>query len=83
MPEPPKPRYSLHPTKEQLACQQPPSGDNINNILIHMSQEAPNSYQEVLNLEDSDKWLTSQEEFDGLKEMGVLKLKITQVIVKP
>ena len=40
-----------------------------------MFQEAPNSYQEVLNLEDSDKWLAaSQEEFDGLTEMGVWKL---------
>ena len=40
-----------------------------------MFQEAPNSYQEALNLEDSDKWLaTSQEEFDNLTEMGVWKL---------
>ena len=40
-----------------------------------MFQEAPNSYQEVMRLEDSEKWLaTSQEEFDGLTEMGVWKL---------
>ena len=40
-----------------------------------MFQEAPNSYQEVLKLEDSEKWLAaSQEEFDGLTEMGVWKL---------
>ena len=40
-----------------------------------MFQEAPNSYQEALKLEDSEKWLaTSQEEFDGLTEMGVWKL---------
>ena len=40
-----------------------------------MFQEAPNSYQEALNSEDSDKWLaTSQEEFNGLTEMGVWKL---------
>ena len=40
-----------------------------------MFQEAPNSYQEGLRSEDSDKWLaTSQEEFDGLTEMGVWKL---------
>ena len=40
-----------------------------------MFQEAPNSYQEVLNSEESDKWLAvSQEEFDGLTEMGVWKL---------
>ena len=75
MPEPPKPHYSLHPTKERLAHQDQSSGDNINNILITMFQEAPNSYQEALNLEDSDKWLAaSQEEFDGLTEMGVWKL---------
>ena len=40
-----------------------------------MFQVAPNSYQEALNSEDSDKWLaTSQDEFDGLTEMGVWKL---------
>ena len=40
-----------------------------------MFQEATNSYQEVLNLEKSEKWLAiSQEEFDGLTEMGVWKL---------
>ena len=40
-----------------------------------MFQEAPNSYQEALKLEDSEKWLAaSQEEFDGLTEMGVWKL---------
>ena len=75
MPEAPHPLYSLCPTKEQLACQPQPSGDSINNILIHMLQEAPNSYQEVLNSEESMKWLAaSQEEFDGLTEMGVWKL---------
>ena len=75
MPEPPTPQYSLCPTKEHLACQTQPSGDNINNILINMFQEAPNSYQEALNSEDCEKWLaTSQEEFDGLTEMGVWKL---------
>ena len=75
MPEPPKPQYSFHPTKERVACQAQPSGDNINNILINMFQEAPNSYQEALNSEESDKWLsTSKEEFEGLTEMGVWKL---------
>ena len=40
-----------------------------------MFQEVPNSYREAMNSEDSDKWLaTSQEEFDGLIEMGVWKL---------
>ena len=40
-----------------------------------MFQEAPNSYQEAMRLEGSKKWLaTSQEEFDGLTEMGVWKL---------
>ena len=49
--------------------------DSINNILIHMFQEAPNSYQEALNSLEKDKWLAvSQEEFNGLKEMGVWKL---------
>ena len=40
-----------------------------------MFQEAPNSYQEAMNLEDNDKWLAaSQEKFDELTEMGVWKL---------
>ena len=40
-----------------------------------MFQEVPNSYREAMNSENSDKWLaTSQEEFDGLTEMGVWKL---------
>ena len=67
--------YSLCPTKERLARQPQPSGDTINTILVNMFQEAPNSYQEAMRLEDSEKWLaTSQEEFDGLTEMGVWKL---------
>ena len=37
IPEPPKPRYSLCPTKDQLARQPQPSGDNINNILDRKS----------------------------------------------
>ena len=40
-----------------------------------MFQEVPNSYREAMNLEKSDKWLAaSQEEFNGLTEMGVWKL---------
>ena len=40
-----------------------------------MFQEAPNSYKEALNSEESDKWLAaSKEEFQGLTEMGVWKL---------
>ena len=56
-PEVPTPQYSLHPTKECLARQPPPSGENINTILANMFQEVPNSYREAMNLEDSDKWL--------------------------
>ena len=70
----PTPRYSLHPTKERIARQQP-SGDSINAILANMFQEVPNSYREAMNSEDSDKWLAaSQEEFNGLTEMGVWRL---------
>ena len=74
-PEHPVPRYSLRQTKEHLARQPQPSAENINAILANMFQEVPNSYQEAMNSEDSEKWLaTSQEEFDGLTEMGVWKL---------
>ena len=75
--QPPTPQYSLHPTKQQLGrqTQARPSTDSINNILIHMFQEAPNPYQEAVNSPEKDKWLAvSQEEFDGLTEMGVWKL---------
>ena len=69
------PQYSLHPTKEQQARQPQPSGDNINTILENMFQEVPNSYREAMSLEDSNKWLAaSQEEFNGLTEMGAWKL---------
>ena len=51
-PEIPIPCYSLHPTKEHLACQPQPSGGNINAILANMFQEVPNSYREAMNLED-------------------------------
>ena len=74
-PEHPTPQYSLHPTKEHLARQSQPSGENIIAILANMFQEVPNSYREAMNSEDSDTWLAaSQEEFDGLTEMGVWKL---------
>ena len=70
----PIPRYSLRPTKEHIARQQP-SGDSINAILANMFQEVPNSYREAMNSEDSDKWqAASQEEFNGLIEMGVWRL---------
>ena len=40
-----------------------------------MFQEALNSYQEAMRSEESDKWLAaSQDEFNGLTEMGVWKL---------
>ena len=71
----PVPQYSLCPTKEHLTHQNQPSDKNINAILANMFQEVPNSYREAMNSEDSDKWLAaSQEEFDGLTEMGVWKL---------
>ena len=74
-PEFPTPRYCLHLTKEHLAHQPQSSGENINAILANMFQEVPNSSREAMNLECSDKWLaTSQEEFNGLTEMGVWKL---------
>ena len=58
-----------------MAHQPQPSTENINAILANMFQEVPNSYREAMNSEDSDKWLAaSQEEFDGLTEMGVWKL---------
>ena len=43
-PEIPTPQYSLRPTKECLAHQPQPSGENINAILANMFQEVPNSY---------------------------------------
>ena len=49
--------------------------DSINQAMIHMFQEVPNSYQEAMNSPEKDKWLkTSQEEFKGLTEMGVWRL---------
>ena len=40
-----------------------------------MFQEAPNSYCEAMNSMEKEKWLeASQEEFEGLTEMGVWRL---------
>ena len=75
--QPPTSQYSLCPTKQRLdrQTQVGPSADSINNVLIHMFQEAPNSYWEALNSLEKDKWLVvSQEELDGLTEMRVWKL---------
>ena len=48
---------------------------NINEILVHMFQEVPNSYHEAMSSMEKDKWLAaSTEEFKGLTEMGVWKL---------
>ena len=49
--QPPTPRYSLHPTEQRLdrQTQAGPSMDSVNNVLIHMFQEAPNSYCEALD----------------------------------
>ena len=44
-PAPPTPRYSLCPTKECMARQTQPSGENINAVLANMFQEVPNSYR--------------------------------------
>ena len=73
----PTPQYSFCPTKQRQGRQPQarPSTDSINNVLIHMFQEASNSYQEALNSPEKDKWLVaSQEEFKGLTEMGIWKL---------
>ena len=71
------PRYSLHQTKarEQRQPQPGSSTSNINEILVHMFQEVPNSYREAMSSSDKDKWLAaSTEEFEGLIGMGAWKL---------
>ena len=60
---------------EQRQIQPGPSTGNINEILVHMFQEVPNSYREAMSSSDKDKWLAaSKEEFEGLMEMGTWKL---------
>ena len=75
--QPTAPQYPLHQMKarEQRQPQARPSTENINSILMHMFQEVPNSYREAMASPDQEKWLAaSQEEFEGLTEMGVWKL---------
>ena len=75
--QPPVPQYSLHQTKaqEQRQLQPGSSSGNINEILVHLFQEVPNSYKEAMSSTDRDKWLVaSTGEFEGLIEMGGWKL---------
>ena len=75
--ETPPPQYSLHLTKGRLVreSQAGPSTESITNTLIHMFQDAPNSYQEAMNSLDKEKWVrASEEEFEGLTKMGIWKL---------
>ena len=66
----PEPHYSLRPTKAQAGRSAQTSGNYLQEIMINMFQEAPNSYREAINSEESEKWLTAaQEEFQGLTEM--------------
>ena len=55
--QPPVPQYSLHPTKERLirGSQAGPSTESINNVLIHMFQEAPICCREAMNSLDKDR----------------------------
>ena len=84
--QPPQPQYSFHPTKEQLirGSQAEPSTDSINNVLIHMFQETPNSHQEAMSSLDKEKWLAaSKEEFERQTKMNVWKLVDHQSNCKP
>ena len=68
-----EPHYSLRPTKARAAHTAQSSGNYLQEI--NMFQEALNSYKEAINLEESNKWLTTaQEEFQGLTDMGIWKL---------
>ena len=61
--------------QEERQPQAGSSSGNINEILVHMFQEVPNSYREVMSSPEKDKWLAaSTEEFEGLTEMGIWKL---------
>ena len=43
--------------------------------MIHMFQDVLNSFQDTINSLEVDKWKqASEEEFEGLKEMGIWKL---------
>ena len=60
---------------EQCQPQAGPSTGNIDEILVHMFQDVPNSYHEAMSSPEKDKWLVaSTEGFKGLVEMGTWKL---------
>ena len=60
----PTPQYLLHPTKDRLGrgSQVGLFMESINQAMIHMFQEVPDSYQEAMNLPDKNKWLKASEE---------------------
>ena len=75
--QPLAPQYYFCRTKAQEQRQPQPgtSTGNINKVLVHMFQEVPNSYREVMSSPEKDKWLAaSTEEFEGLTKMGAWKL---------
>ena len=58
----PDPRYSFRPTKARAARSAQTSGNYLQEIMINMFQEAPNSYKDAINLEESEKWLAAAHE---------------------
>jgi len=72
---PTSPNRSDTASPDPLNISEEPFENSINNILINMFQDNPNSYKEAMARPESNEWKQAiKDEYDGLIEMGTWKL---------
>jgi len=73
--DPTSPNRSDTVSPDPLNISEEPFENTINNILVNMFQDNPNSYKEAMARPESNEWKQAiKEEYDGLIEMGTWKL---------
>ena len=74
----PTPQYSLCPWDNSghvIRTLEMTENGSLSHIMIHMFQDVPNSFWEAMNSLEVDNWhQASEEEFEGLTEVGIWKL---------
>ena len=73
--DPTSPERSNTASPDPLNISEEPFENTINNILVNMFQDNPNSYKEAMARPESNEWKQAiKDEYDGLIEMGTWKL---------